>query len=558
VNARTASPFAPFPPWKWDVPARLNIGVACSDAHLGTPAADRVAMIVEDDALGTSSITYRALAERTSRFAELLRHLGIGAGERVLIRLPNSIDYPTAFLGAMKRGAVSVPTSTLLTAEEVEYLAHDSGAQAIVIDKAAWKLMGDKLAGKEALRFALLSGPGAVTSFEGVEAIDLESALARIASWNPPEDTAIDAPAYLVYTSGTTGYPKGVLHGHRSLIGRTPAATYWFDFREHGDHLGAAPPGQGDRIVHSGKFNWTYVLGSALMDPLFHGKTVIAHEGRNDAETWPRLIAKHGATIFIGVPTIYRQILQKTAFTKADVPTLRHCMSAGEHLSDEVFGLWKDRFGLDIFEAVGMSEFSYYLSQSKFRPIRPGSAGFPQPGHDIRLLDPETLAEAPAGEEGMICIPVADPGLFLSYWNLPEETAKLKHDGWFFTGDYARYDSDGYLWFLGRKDDIIKSFGYRVSPYEVERVLKSHPAVADCACVGEEAGKDKLLVVAYVIPHAGKSVTPDELAAFGREHLAAYKAPKVVYLAKDFPRTRNGKILRREISPAIAVSRSAG
>ena len=158
----------------------------------------------------------------------------------------------------------------------------------------------------------------------------------------------------------------------------------------------------------------------------------------------------------------------------------------------------------------------------------------------------------------MICIPESDPGLFLRYWNLPEETAKFKHDGWFFTGDYARYDADGYIWFLGRKDDIIKSFGYRVSPYEIERVLKSHPAVADCACVGEEAGKDKLLVVAYVIPHAGAAATPDELAAFGREHLAAYKAPKVVYLAKDFPRTRNGKILRREISPAIAVSRSAG
>jgi acyl-coenzyme A synthetase/AMP-(fatty) acid ligase len=205
-----------------------------------------------------------------------------------------------------------------------------------------------------------------------------------------------------------------------------------------------------------------------------------------------------------------------------------------------------------------MSEFSYYLSQSKFRPIRPGSAGFPQPGHDIRLLDPETRAEVPAGAEGMICIPESDPGLFLRYWNQPEETAKLKHDGWFFTGDYARYDEDGYLWFLGRKDDIIKSFGYRVSPYEVERVLKSHPAVADCACVGEEAGKDKLLVVAYVIAQPGSAVAPDELLAFGREHLAAYKAPKAVYLAKDFPRTKNGKILRREIAPAIALSRSTG
>jgi acetyl-CoA synthetase len=535
--------FQPFPEWKWEVPEFLNIGVACTDAHLGTPAAGRVAMIVEDDALGASSITYERLAERTSRFAQLLRDLGVGAGERVLVRLPNSIDYPTAFLGSMKRGAIAVPTSTLLTAEEVRYLLEDSGATALVIDAAAWSAMGKSLEGAGSLRHVILGG----------EALD--RALAGVGPVSPPERTRSGDPAYLVYTSGTTGYPKGVLHGHRSLIGRMPASTYWFDFAANGRDAEGAP-GAVDRIMHSGKFNWTYVLGSALMDPLYRGKTVIAHEGSNDAATWPRLIAKHGATIFIGVPTIYRQILQKTSFARADVPTLRHCMSAGEHLSDEVFGLWKERFGLDIYEAVGMSEFSYYLSQGKLRPIRPGSAGFPQPGHGVRLLDPETLREAPAGEEGMICVPADDPGLFLRYWNLDEETAKAKHDGWFFTGDYARYDADGYLWFLGRKDDIIKSFGYRVSPYEVERVLKSHSAVADCACIAEEAGADKRLVVAYVIPQPGSAVTPDELLDFGRAHLAAYKAPKVVYLAKDFPRTRNGKILRRDITPQIAIARS--
>jgi acyl-coenzyme A synthetase/AMP-(fatty) acid ligase len=538
--------FEPFPAWRWDIPERFNIGVACLDRHLGTPAAERVAMVVEDDARGTTQATYAELAERTSRFAQLLRNLGIGPGERVLIRLPNSLEYPTAFLGAMKRGAIGVPTSTLLTAEEVLYLARDSGASAIVIDKAAWGSFGPHLAERPRLKFALLAGAGPVESLAGLEVLDLEGALAGVTEVAPPHSTRANDPAYLVYTSGTTGYPKGVLHGHRSLLGRLPAAEYWFDLDP-----------AGDRIVHSGKFNWTYVLGSAMMDPLYRGETVIAHEGGNDAATWPRLIAKHCATIFIGVPTVYRQILQKTGFTRRDVPTLRHCMSAGEHLSDEMLALWRERFGMDIYEAVGMSEFSYYLSQSPRRPIRPGSAGFPQPGHDIKLLDPDTLREVSPGEEGMICVPESDPGLFIEYWNLPEETAKLRHHGWFFTGDYARYDADGYLWFLGRRDDIIKSFGYRVSPYEVERVLKSHPAVADCACVGEEIDRDKRLVVAYIIPQRDSRVTPDELLAYGREHLASYKAPKVVYLARDFPRTKNGKILRREITPGLAVARSA-
>jgi acetyl-CoA synthetase len=540
-----------FPPWIWHLPEHFNIGVACTDAHLGTPAEDRLAMIVEDDEIGVSQATYKELAERTSRFSQLLRNLDVEAGDRVLIRLPNCLDYPTAFLGAMKRGAVSVPTSTLLTAEEVVYLAKDSGATVLVIDQAMWAELRDKVAGLSTLRCVLLSGisdpdfsalrPGTA----GIQVLNLDAALAALDAWAPAHKTKSHDPAYLVYTSGTTGYPKGVLHAHRAMIGREPAAQYWFDFAS-----------EGDRIVHSGKFNWTYVLGSALMDPLYLGKTVIVHEGRNDAAGWIRLIAKHSATIFIGVPTIYRQIIQKTNFTGADAPTLRHCMSAGEHLSDEMLGLWRERFGVDIYEAVGMSEVSYYLSENKFRPIRPGSAGFPQPGHDVRLLDPDTLKEVAPGEEGMICLPSDDPGLFMRYWNLPGETGKVFKDKWFLTGDYARFDADGYIWFLGRRDDIINSFGYRVSPHEIERVLKTHPAVADCAATGEVLSADKVLVVAYVMLHSGIEISPDALLAYGREHLAAYKAPKIVYLAADFPRTKNGKIVRRQLSPAIASGRS--
>jgi acetyl-CoA synthetase len=541
--------FEQFPAWQWQVPKHFNIGSACTDKHLSTPVAQTIAMIVENDQQGTSQITFAQLAQRTDQFSQLLRNLDVAFGDRVLIRLPNSLDYPTAFLGAMKRGAISVPTSTLLTAEEVAYLARDSGATVLVTDKAAWVQLQAQLSdsnGLSNLKHILLSGPGEVTAHAKFNVLDLDNELAAIDYCLPAQLTEADDPAYLVYTSGTTGYPKGVLHAHRALVGREPASQYWFNFDESSQ----------DRIMHSGKFNWTYVLGTGLMDPLYLGKTVIVHEGKNDADTWIRLIAKHKATIFIGVPTIYRQLIQKTKAGHADVPSLRHCMSAGEHLSDEVLQQWRERFGRDIYEAVGMSEFSYYLSQSKYRPIRPGSAGFPQPGHDVQLLDPETRKPVPVGEEGMICIPDTDPGLFLRYWNLPEETLKYKHDGWFFTGDYARYDADGYIWFLGRKDDIIKSFGYRVSPYEIERVYKSHPAVADCAAVGEELEKDKLLVVAYVILQPEAGVNADDLLKFGKQHLAAYKSPKTVYLTKDFPRTKNGKILRKDINNHIAYAKS--
>lgn len=539
--------FTPYPEWQWDIPEYFNIGVACSDKHLGTATQDKIAMVVEDDTLGTIQITFKQLSVQTDKFAQLLRDLGVKAGDRVLIRLPNCLDYPIAFLGAMKMGAIAVPTSTLLTPEEVAYLAKDSAAVAFVTDKAAWPSLAQKVSESSELQHVFLSGVGACQNDTRLAVYDMEAQLAAIENPTPALNTRAEDPAYLVYTSGTTGYPKGVLHAHRALLGRAPASQYWFDF----------DASQQDRIMHSGKFNWTYVLGSALMDPLYLGKTVIVHEGKNDADKWMQLIKKHHATIFVGVPTIYRQIIQKTTSTKADVPSLRHCMSAGEHLSDEVLSQWRERFGVDIYEAVGMSEFSYYLSQSKYRPIRAGSAGFPQPGHNIQLLDPETRQAVPQGEEGMICVPLEDPGLFLKYWNLPEETAKYKHDGWFFTGDYAKYDEDGYIWFLGRKDDIIKSFGYRVSPYEIERVMKAHPAVADCAAVGEALEKDKLLVVAYVIPQPGSTTSADELQSYAKAHLAAYKTPKTIYLANEFPRTKNGKILRKDINNSIAYQRSS-
>src|SRR5262249_26838152 len=218
--------------------------------------------------------------------------------------------------------------------------------------------------------------------------------------------------------------------------------------------------------------------------------------------------------------TIYRQIIQKTRYGAADVPTLRHCMSAGESLSGEVLAGWRARFGQDIYEGLGMTECSYYISQPRQLPIRSGSAGCPQPGHAVQLLDPKTWHCVPVGDEGMLCIQRSDPALMLRYWDRPEETAAAFHGDWFLTGDYARVDADGYLWFLGRRDDLINTFGYRVSPHEIERVLKDHAAVADCAAVGEEVAAGKIVVAAHVVPRPGAAVSADELIAYAQQHLA--------------------------------------
>ena len=523
-----------------EVPEFLNIGVACTSAHVGTDKENSTAMIIEDDKLGTDEITYKDLAQKSDQVCNFLsQELGFEARDRVLVCLKNSLAYPISFFGAIKAGIIAVPTSTLLSGSEVKYLAEDSQAKAIVMSATMYENLTPYLENIDNLKTIIVAGIDSVDELyvpKGIQVYSLNKILENSSTTPKHYKSKAGEPAYLVYTSGTTGYPKGVLHSHRSLTGRTPATKYWFNFKEN------------DRIMHSGKFNWTYVLGSALMDPLYNGHTVIAYEGANDASTWIKLIKKHKCTIFIGVPTIYRQIIQKTNYTIEDCPTLRYCMSAGEHLSDEMLKLWKDRFKQDIYEAIGMSECSYYISHSVNNPIRPGSAGFIQPGHIVKLLNPETLQEVGVEEEGMICIGEDDPGLFLEYWQLEEETRKAKHNGYFFTGDYAKKDKDGYIWFIGRKDDIINTFGFRVSPHEIERVVKTHDLVADCVAFGLEVGPNKTLVAIAVIGHDDLTKEQEqEVLKFSQDNLAKYKAPKEIFSMKDYPRTKNGKVLRKQL-----------
>ncbi len=530
-----------YPQLEIKVPEFLNIGVACTSLHVGTSKESRIAMIIEDSTLGTSEITYKELSSRSDRFSAFLRDIDIDVRDRVLICLKNSLAYPITFFGTMKAGAIAVPTSTLLSGSEVKYLATDSQAKAIVLSASMFESLLPYLENLDNLSHIIVDGDiDSLIKPKNINIHSLDNILNSFDKDTNNYNSKSGEPAYLVYTSGTTGFPKGVLHSHRSLIGREPASEYWFDFKEH------------DRIMHSGKFNWTYVLGSALMDPLYRGHTVIAHEGENDVNSWVKLIKKHNCTIFIGVPTIYRQIIQKTDSTIDDCPSLRHCMSAGEHLSSEMVSLWQDRFKQNIYEAIGMSEFSYYISHSKFRPIRPGSAGFVQTGHNVKLINPDTLEEVGSEEEGMICVGEDDPGLFLEYWNLEADTAKARHNGYFFTGDYAKRDKDGYIWFLGRKDDIINTFGFRVSPHEIERVIKTHPKVADCVALGIDIDVYKTIVSIAVVPKGEITKEEEEdILIYGQRNLAKYKAPKQIYIVQDYPKTKNGKVLRRELTKQI-------
>jgi acetyl-CoA synthetase len=505
----------------------FNIADACLTRHTGP------AMVFVAADFSHRSFNYRELDDLAGRFAAGFRQRGLKAGDRVLLRLPNNYFFPGAFFGALKAGLIPVPSSPYLTAAELNYLITDSGAKVLVSDAKLFSALGSDFV-REKLDLIYLSG-GHIAG-----TIATETEIENLAPLTELHPTRLNDPAYLVYTSGTTGYPKGVLHAHRALLGRLPAAAHWFDYVDD------------ERVLHSGKFNWTYVLGTGMMDPLYQGKTVVVFEGESSPQVWIELIRRFSCTTFIGIPTIFRQILQKTQASKETVPSLRHAMCAGEHLTDEVLGQWIERFGFPIYEGLGMSECSYYISQRPGDPIQPNSAGKIQPGHRVHLLD-ENLKSMPAGSEGMLCIHRSDPGLFLEYWRSPETNAAQFKDGWFLTGDYARADADGYLFFLGRRDEIIKSFGYRVSPFEIERVYRDYAELEDVIAFAERLGPEKTLISLCVQIKPDGKFDETGLAAWGKERLASYKLPKKFYTLIKFPRSANGKVLRSQIPRALGL-----
>ncbi|MBS0617767.1 MAG: acyl-CoA synthetase [Spirochaetes bacterium] len=507
----------------------------CLARHARGAKAEQTAMVFAAENAPLQSLSYRELDDLSARFAAALVSEGLKIGDRVLLRLPNIAAFPIVFFGALRAGMIPVPTSPYLKADEVNFLIKDSGARAIV---SAPQLFSGLQ--KEIMRE--FSGTIFLTADNPQAALSFARALHEHQPLGDIYAATKDDPAYLVYTSGTTGYPKGVLHAHRSLLGRLPAATEWFCFAD-------AP----QRILHSGKFNWTYVLGTGMMDPLYHGKTAIVYEGTNAAERWLNLMRDAECDVFIGVPTIFRQILQKTDAHATLVPMLKHAMSAGEQLSDAVQSAWCERFGFPIYEGLGMSECSYYISQRKGDALKIGSAGKIQTGHRIDVLD-ENLESVPAGEEGMLSIHRDDPGLFLRYWSLDATSGVPLEGDWFRTGDYAVRDAEGYIYFMGRRDDIIKSFGYRISPFEIERVYRDHPAVADVVAFGEKIADGKTLIALCVQPKADMLFDGDALIQWGSERLASYKLPKKIYRLDNFPRSANGKVLRAKIAEvAICV-----
>ncbi|MFZ1414653.1 MAG: acyl-CoA synthetase [Defluviicoccus sp.] len=514
----------PLPP----PPARLNIARYCI-AGQAAAHPDKTALIVAG-AGAPQELSYGALDLAVRRLAGGLRRLGLPQGARLMIRMDNDCPYIVTFFAALAAGLVPLPSAAALTSEEAEFLLADSGAAAVALS--------DDL--------ALTHAPPASVRVLGEEEIRRLAANAEPADY---ADTGANDPAFLIYTSGTVGRPKGVLHGHRVAWGRRPMYQGWY---------GITPD---DVVLHAGAFNWTYTLGVGLIDPWANGATAVLYNGPANPAVWPQLIDAFGVTIFATVPSLYRRILKYATFQRESLRTLRHGLTAGEALPPAVLQAWQATTGTPLYEALGMSEISTYISTGPGMQVKPGSPGRPQPGRRVAILDPgddndeeadpasvvaaKPVRERAVGEIGLLAVHRSDPGLMLGYWRRPEEEALVYRGEWFCGGDLASIDADGYVWFHGRHDDILNPMGYRLSPLEIEGILAHHPMVHEVA-VGElAAGEGVHLLAAFVVPHGVGD--EHQLLDWAKDHLATYKQPRIVVFVDHLPRTRNGKLLRRHL-----------
>ena len=502
----------PLPPARFNMAAYV-IGRAAAEYP------DKPALLVFSDPLSPPSEiwTFAALEDAVLRLAAALKAEGLEPGARIMIRLENTSTYALLFFGAIAAGYVPLPTSSQLTEGEAEFLLQDSGAQFLALS--------------DALPMSRI--PAGVRVVDGAR-IRAMAAYPHRATY---ADTAADDPAYLIYTSGTTSRPKGVLHAHRAAWGRRPMYQGWY---------GITPA---DRVLHAGAFNWTYTLGTGLTDPWANGATSIVYTGPKDPTIWPGLIRSSEATIFAAVPTLYRQILRYAQVDRGEtLGVLRHGLMAGEAPPPGLFEEWHERTGREIYEALGMSELSTYISSAPAVPRKPGAVGKPQPGRCVVILPAEGgTTPLPLGEEGLLAAHRSDPGLMLGYWNRPEEEAEVFRGEWFIGGDLARMDEEGYVTHCGRADDIMKALGYRVAPQEVEAVLSQHPAVAEVACAEVRVRADVSVIGAFVVPRPGAERDPESIKRFAAERLAAYKCPREVVFLDALPRTANGKLRRGDL-----------
>ena len=522
--------------FRWHIPARYNIGVdACDRWADGT---GRLALLHLRPDGATERISFDHLRAQSNRLANILRAHGVARGDRVGVLLPQVPEAAYAHLALYKLGAIAVPLFQLFGDQALAFRLADCAAVALVTDATGLA----KLPGIRGLLPALrtvFSAGGA-----GDDALDLAAEMARARDAFAPVDTTADDPALLVYTSGTTGSPRGALHAHRVLLGHLPGVEMPQDLF----------PQPGDLFWTPADWAWVGGLLDVLLPSLHHGVPVLAHRmAKFDPEHALRLMATHGVRNAFLPPTALR-MLRAVPNPARFGQRLRSIGSGGETLGEALFEWGRGAFGCTINEFYGQTECNLVVANSaRIMPLRVGSMGRAVPGHAVAVVD-DAGQELPAGTIGTIAIRRPDPVMFLGYWNNPAATAAKYVGDWLLTGDQGTMDEDGYFRFIGRDDDVITSSGYRIGPGEIEDFLSVHPAVAAVAVVGVPDALRTERVIAVVVPAAGAEPGPAlarTLQDFVRTRIAAHAYPREVHFVDSLPQTATGKIMRRSIRDSL-------
>ena len=508
-------------PQGWEVPARFNFTrdviepLGRRQRRAGLTFVDREGIV--------DRRSFAEVAGDAARWAHLLR-TRLERGERVLVYAGKVPAWHGAMLGALKGGLISVPCSELLRARDLAFRVRHSGAGLVIADRAGEVEVEEML--------EQLETPVPVLYLD-----EARAELARYVDRAPTEDTTAGERAFILYTSGTTKDPRGVVHTHAYTWALRSQAEHWLGVHEQ------------DVVWCTAGTGWAKSIWNVLIGPWSHGAEVVLHQGGFDPDDRLSLMERLGVSVLCQAPTEYRMLAKLDTLAAAHLPRLRHAVSAGEPLNPEVIERFQDALGITVHDGYGQTENSLLVANTPGMEIRPGSMGLPTPGHDVAVIDEYAQVCGP-GVEGDIALFGRPPTLFAGYWEAPDETDAVFRDDWYVTGDRGVQDDEGYLWFVGRSDDVILSSAYRIGPFEVESALLEHPAVAESAVVGAPDPDRGEFVKAFVVLRPGTDPT-SELVHELQEHVktvtAPYKYPREVAFVDELPKTTSGKIRRSDL-----------
>jgi acetyl-CoA synthetase len=526
-----------------DVPERFNAVLGIVETWAAEDP-DALA-VLSVDGVGDVVAQHSAaeLARASREVARVLLDLGVGKGDHVFVMLPRVPEWYATLLGAIRIGAIPMPGPNLLTPKDIAYRFKQTGARAAVTDAAGAAKVDAAVPGV-ATRLCVGGAPDGWLS--------LRERCAAVGDGETPADpTGRDDPMLLYFTSGTVSYPKMVQHAQSYALGHIGTARFWHDLRPGDLHWTVTDTG------------WAKAAWGGLFGQM-HERAAILNValGAPDPDTIFEILARHRVSSFCAPPTLYRRLVHGD-FAKHDLSALRHCTSAGEPLNPEVIREWqRGTGGLMVYDGYGQTETTCLVANYRSMEVRPGSMGRPVPGYDVTIVDDDGQP-VPTGEVGdivVVCQPERPVGLFPGYHNDPNATAGRFRGPFYFTGDRAAMDPDGYFWFEGREDDVITSSAYRIGPFEVESVLVEHPAVIEAAVVGKDDPERTEIVTAFCILAEGHTASDElarELQDYVKQSTAPYKYPREVHFVDELPKTISGKIRRSELRAQLRAQSQA-